>query len=447
MKHLPLLFLLGTAPFWGALSATGAGPWPAESNTNAVRLTDVDPGLDTNNWSGAFWNPGTRTLWLACNNPGSFYALVEDGAGGFKIPTNAAGTPAKWFTVASYDMEAICQADLGQDIVYLMDENGYIREYDVSQYGVAVENQNWDIRAQCPEVDSASGPEGLAFIPDEYLRRQGFCDTNGTPCTSSNGMGGLMFVGYQYDGCVYAFDLDRGNGQYGFVGRYKTGRAETADLEFDRATGRLFIWHNLDANYLEITELGSDPDGPDRRLRPLAEVAGPRAGNLEGFALVPSSSTNDAGGCILTDDDNLDREAVMWYRQFQPAADTDADGLSDGWELWHFGSTTQTTGSADSDSDRLSNADEEIAGTDPTNAASALIQFAPLSQAAGREVVLSWRSATGRTYAIDSAAPIESGFTNRVQARIGSTAPVNISTVDISGAASGQFYRVVVEAP
>ncbi len=314
MKLWPIAcaaFLLAVGP-----AAHAADPWPAEAHTAAIQLTALDSGLNTNNWSGAFWNPATRTLWLACNS-GYFWALVEGGPLGFQVATNAAGTPAKWTDRG--DFESICQADLGEDVVFVLDEDGYIREYDVSEYGTVVQNRHWDIRAQCPEADGRSGGEGLAFVPDEFLRHQHFCDSNGVAVVSSNGMGGLMFVGYQYDGFVYAFDLDRVNGQYTFVGRYKTGRTETAGLEFDRATGQLYIWHNTGLNYLEVVELNSYPDGPDRRFRQLAEYIGPRIGNLEGFALVPSAATNAAGGCILTDDDNLSGEAILWYREFQPA--------------------------------------------------------------------------------------------------------------------------------
>ena len=319
----------------GAGCAWAADPWPAEAPAAAVRLTGLDSGLDTVNWSGASWNPDTRTLWLACNS-GAFWALAEDGAGGFQVATNAAGIPAKW--VPGGDLEAICQAADDPHLVYLLDENGWIREYDTTQYGVVNATRSWDIRAWCPEVDGASGGEGLTFVPDDWLRREGFRQADGALRTSTNGMGGLMFVGYQYNGYVYAFDLNRATGAAALVGRYQTGRAETAALEFDRATGKLYLWHNTGSNYLEITELYSTPAGADRRLRPLAEYYGPRAGNLEGFALAPGDAGR--GGCIVTDDDNLNHEAVLWYRQFQPSDDTDGDGLSDAWELWTHGSTT-----------------------------------------------------------------------------------------------------------
>ena len=422
--------------------ARAADPWPAESNTSAVKLTSIDAGLNAANWSGAFWNPDTRTLWLACNS-GYFWALAEDGAGSFQVVTNAAGVQAKWSPGG--DLEAICQTDSDAHLVYLMDENGWIREYDVRTNGVINATRSWDVRVQCPEVSSASGGEGLAFVPDEFLRRQHFCDSNGVPYASTNGMGGLMFIGYQYDGFAYAFDLNRTFNTYGYVGRYKTGRTETADLEFDRASGKLYVWHNTGSNYLEVVELHSVVDGADRRLRPLAEYVGPRTGNLEGFAVVPSAATNAAGGCILTDDDNQDQEAVTWYRQFQPSDDVDADGLSDGVELWHFGTVTQTVGSADSDGDRLSNADEIAAGTDPTNSASALIQLPPAADTAA--LVLSWPGATGRSYAIQSTAELANGFTNVVRAGIPADFPRNAATVDVSSLLGFAFYRVAVEAP
>ena len=109
-------------------------------------------------------------------------------------------------------------------------------------------------------------------------------------------------------------------------------------------------------------------EGAERRLRPLIEYVGPRTGNLEGFALAPTTGTNH--WCFLTDDDNLNGEAILWFRQFQPVEDTDADSLSDDWELRYWGTTTHTVGSADSDLDGMTNAEEQTAGTDPTDASS-----------------------------------------------------------------------------
>ena len=44
------------------------------------------------------------------------------------------------------------------------------------------------------------GAEGLTFVPDSYLQAQGFTDQSGNPYTSTQGMGGLMLIGYQGGG-------------------------------------------------------------------------------------------------------------------------------------------------------------------------------------------------------------------------------------------------------
>ena len=90
-------------------------PWPAEAYTSAVKLTGVDPEFNTNNMSGACWNPVTRTLWLA-NNYGRFHALVENGAGSFMVATNSSGTKARW--APGGDLEAICQANYTNPFEY-----------------------------------------------------------------------------------------------------------------------------------------------------------------------------------------------------------------------------------------------------------------------------------------------------------------------------------------
>lgn len=299
-----------------SVSSGAAQPWPAETNTLATKLTGIDSGLDTSNWSGAAWDPETRTLWLACNS-GYFWALVEDGAGSFRVATNAAGTKAKWSPGG--DLEAICPVEYGASSIFLLNEAGSIREYSVASYGVVSLLRSWDISGSCP-ASGGSGPEGMTFVPDAYLQDQGFCDTNGNLYVSTNGMDGLMFVGHQSGGYIHVFDLNPAGTQFRYVGRYKTGQAETAGLEFDRSTGKLYIWHNTGANYLEVTRLDSIVDGSDRRLRQLAEYVGPRAGNLEGFAMLPTPETNN--WCFITDDDNLNHEALVWYRQFDPPEDT-----------------------------------------------------------------------------------------------------------------------------
>ncbi len=293
------------------LQVSAADPWPAEQNGNAFSLTGIDPEFNMENMSGVAWNPVTRTLWLA-NNSGRFYALVEDGKGNFKIATDSSGAKARW--APGGDLESICQADFKQNVVYLLDENGWIREYDVSRYGVEKENRNWDIRPHCPEVHG-KGPEAIIFVPDEWLGRAGFRVADGGHCASKNGMGGVMFVGHQDGGYIHVFDLNRTNNSYIYLGRYRTGRSETAGLEFDRLSGLLYIWHNTGPNYLEISDLMCVQKGGEMRVNQLAEFIGPRRGNLEGLAV--AFGAGSYSWCFITDDNNKNGEAIMWYKCFK----------------------------------------------------------------------------------------------------------------------------------
>jgi len=334
-----------------------ASPWPAEAHTNALKLTGLDSEF-TSDMSGAYWNSSNRLFWVCCNNPGIFWALQGDSLGNWQIATNAAGTQARW--TAGGDLEAICQVNDVEPIVYLLDEDGWIRQYDVSSYGVVNQTRSWDIRAYCPEV-SGNGPEAIAFVPDDWLRHEGFRDGSDALRTSSNGMGGLMFIGSQVGGYVHAFDLNTNAGTYTYCGSNRTSQAETADLAFDCGTGKLYVWHNFGPNYLEVAELNSACTGGVRRLRTLIEYTGPRTGNLEGFALVSTPETND--WCLITDDNNDNGEGVTLYQQFRPVEDTDNDGLVDDWEIRYFGSTTITDGHADTDSDGHTDLQEFTAGT------------------------------------------------------------------------------------
>jgi hypothetical protein len=294
-----------------AAAATEA--WPGEPWQQAVNLTALDVDL-THDLSGAHWNPLTRTLWLA-QNAGLFWALVEDGAGSFRIAT-VNGKAARWSPGG--DLESIAQADLAEAAVYVLNEAGsLIRKYDTTTPGVVKLLREWNLAAWAP-ASGGSGAEGLAFVPDEWLVASGFVDGSGAPYTSRHGMGGLWFVAHQSGGYVYGFDLGAADATVELVGKYVTSRGESSGLEFDRTSGKLFIWHNTGSNYLELTDLRSfvRSDG-QRQLVTLREYLGPRTGNLEGVAL--AAAGDGEPWYFMTDDDNQDGAALLWFRQFRPA--------------------------------------------------------------------------------------------------------------------------------
>lgn len=284
-------------------------PWPAEAWANTTNLSSLHASFG-NNLSGAHWNPVKRQLWLA-NNSGNFLKLEEDGLGSFSVTAN-------W--VAGGDLEGITQANLYDTTVFLIDEHdasnkAYIKEFDVRTNGVNIIH-TWDITSNIPAYNGSSGPEGIVFVPDNWLAYNGFRDKNGNLCTSVNGMGGLMFVAHQNGGNIYVFDLNRTNNTYTFVGEYATNRSESADLAFDRTTGYLYIWHNpANTNFLELVNLSSVAQSTIRKFTMIKEYNGPIAGNLEGFALTPASTNENWIWITVDDNSNGTQPGLRWFKQ------------------------------------------------------------------------------------------------------------------------------------
>ncbi len=81
--------------------------------------------------------------------------------------------------------------------------------------------------------------------------------------------------------------------------------------------------------------------------------------------------------------------------------DTDGDGIPDWWENAYFAGRTNSDARADFDGDRAVDLYEYIAGTVPTNASSYL-GILSLQPVAGVDYVLSWSSASNRTYVLES---------------------------------------------
>jgi subtilisin family serine protease len=128
----------------------------------------------------------------------------------------------------------------------------------------------------------------------------------------------------------------------------------------------------------------------------------------------------------------------------QRIVDTDGNGLPDWWELEYFGHLTGTDPNADPDHDGMSNLEEWIAGTDPTNAASCL-RMSVVSATNANAVVLGWSSVAGKTYWLERSTNLLTGFDSVVATNITATAPANTQTDAAILPGSTRFYRVGVE--
>ncbi|MGA2138961.1 MAG: fibronectin type III domain-containing protein [Verrucomicrobiia bacterium] len=131
--------------------------------------------------------------------------------------------------------------------------------------------------------------------------------------------------------------------------------------------------------------------------------------------------------------------------------DTDGDGLPDCWMLQYFGHPTGQASDLsraqdDADGDGLSNLQEYLAGTDPTNSASAL-QITGITQA-GDDILVAWTMGTGTTNALQATAgDADGGFeTNDFTDIFAVTNALDTTTnyLDVGAATNSpsRFYRV-----
>jgi|GEM_PF-2323220 len=113
--------------------------------------------------------------------------------------------------------------------------------------------------------------------------------------------------------------------------------------------------------------------------------------------------------------------------------DGDADGMPDGWEVDNFGSTEAGLPAVDSDSDGVSNIDEFLAGTQPTNAAS----FFRIEQV--NVTGLSWTAVPGRIYSVERTGDLRQPFN-----QIASGLTVGSYEFNAETNGSAYYYRIRV---
>ncbi|MFH0879495.1 MAG: CocE/NonD family hydrolase [Lentisphaerota bacterium] len=160
---------------------------------------------------------------------------------------------------------------------------------------------------------------------------------------------------------------------------------------------------------------------------------------------------NDGGILYKTNSPLIVATNTIWQDAGHPSRiefsvlvdDQDADGLPDAWEMNTLGSI-RFTGAADVDGDGMANGDEYIAGTDPSNAAS----FFQCLENSGGDFpmigkILSWPSATGRTYAVEYSTNVLQGFDAVLAPHLVATPPLNVYTA-AAGSAGVSAFRIQV---
>ncbi len=132
--------------------------------------------------------------------------------------------------------------------------------------------------------------------------------------------------------------------------------------------------------------------------------------------------------------------AVMKRFSLRSCTDCDEDAMLDSWETANFGNTTSASASSDYDGDGFIDPFEYLAGTQPTNKASALNMNLP-STPVGTNCLVQWDSVTAKHYRIQRATNILNGFTS-LKTNILAAPPANTFTDTAPPSAQATFYRV-----
>ncbi len=130
------------------------------------------------------------------------------------------------------------------------------------------------------------------------------------------------------------------------------------------------------------------------------------------------------------------------------STDNGSDGMPDAWMQFYFGhidprSNDRSRATDDNDGDGLTNLQEFLAGTSPTNAGQ---RFCITNVArSSSDVTVTWASVAGKTYRIDSKDDLSQANWNLVQDQIVAAGASTAITNPGATALPHRFYRVALE--
>jgi hypothetical protein len=158
---------------------------------------------------------------------------------------------------------------------------------------------------------------------------------------------------------------------------------------------------------------------------------------LDGLPLTILNATNEIAPA-LSDRGRIERVDLQLG---SAPVDSDGDGLSDAWELQHFGNLN-ANGTGDPDGDGVDNLHEYRAGTNPLDPSSRFEVVEISKVSAG--ISIRWTSQTGRIYRVKRSANLLaplSGY-SVVKSGLTATAPMN-QFIDTTTGASAQFFYLI----
>jgi Tol biopolymer transport system component len=147
---------------------------------------------------------------------------------------------------------------------------------------------------------------------------------------------------------------------------------------------------------------------------------------------------------MAANDLNRAQDVIAGTLQPWGATDSDGDGIPDLWMMHYFGHPTGQAGDLsltqnDADGDGMSNLQEFLAGTDPTNPASVLRLQIGVQVSTPNNVMLNWPTVPGKNYRVQ----FKDNLNDAVWSEVPGAAVVGLQgSFSIPAGRSSRFYRV-----
>jgi hypothetical protein len=310
-----------------ASPSTAADEWPGPEEVS-VRDT-VDYFGD--NLSGlSYYKEGgsadTDILWAIKNYPPTIYKLKFNGSvwlseavGGWEsgkriMYVDGTGEP---------DAEDLTYVDKSQSLYVCSEQNGHsasrlsVLLYSATDPSTTLAaTMEWNLTKDFPGVWANTGFEAIAYIPDDILVSNGFFDERlgqrYDPSEYASHGEGLLLLGLEQTGTIYAYALNHDNGEYWRIASFDSGSKAIMGMSFDASTE--YLWNQCDDtchgrhNVHKINQTSGRFELIGTYFRPsgLGDL------NTEGFAVVPDSKCNLEGfkAVFWADDDESNGHAL-----------------------------------------------------------------------------------------------------------------------------------------